>query len=494
MQEPQSNRRIKRPGSQDEIGLLLQQLKSPEAKHRERIVKQLAKMGAQDERVIAALVNIAARDPVRYVSEAAGAVLQNTGRSAPARQLPFTGPLVTKRKLVEDQATGKLTLREPFIPHLVLLPVVIWILGAALLVPSSPRLLVLLLFSPLIVIRWYSSLTWVTISLDPQSRMLTERKRFLFLRPSSTHLPFSQIEDIEVELYRTDGRGSHDAWRVNANAREGSVVELNSNGGPGEMLDFAQKIASLTGAPLHDHSQTKETSSLHDRFMGNPTSAEPSGTQSEEPKGFQLDEYLQRALGAAPTESQEAEAGSEVDAESAPQAEFPAANSTSVGKAQEPTPMEIPAPGTATAETDPKPVKADLRNRSQAELEHLVVGDPNDAAAHYALALKYQASGEHDRALELLRQAVALESANAEAQDDLGVALKESGRQTEAEAAYRHAIALDPSSYKAHLHLAVLLRATNREVEGSQEFLQAQDNARSDDERQAVASAGGYIP
>jgi Flp pilus assembly protein TadD len=81
------------------------------------------------------------------------------------------------------------------------------------------------------------------------------------------------------------------------------------------------------------------------------------------------------------------------------------------------------------------------------------------------------------------------DTTNAEAQNDLGVALQQRGKRTEAEAAYRRSIALDPFSFRAHLNLALLLRIMNRAAEASQEFFQARQNARGNNETHLAEAA-----
>lgn len=367
-------------------------------------------------------------------------------------------------KLVEDQKNGNLTFGDPWIfwvgalgvpaPLVTILLVAPLALVTILFVGPLPPVItvpfwamwnfvplilkqILILCSIIWFLVFWPSLDGVTITLDPKNRTLTKQLRPLFLLPAPTKLPFSEIENIEVEFYRTGGKGSHDAWRVNALYGASHKIELDLGGEREEMLDLGRKVVTLTGAPLLDHSeQPKGSPSLLDKVLG--------AGLPDDPAESQLDKVLARYSDDAPTGSQEAVPAPEPDAESAPQTESPDVNSLSIGKAQEPIPTEIPAPGTATAEIEPTSEQADLHNRSQAELENHVAGDPNDAAAHYSLALKYQASGQLDRALELFRQTAVLDPANAEAQDELGVTLEQNGQKTDPEGSYRRTIALLP--------------------------------------------------
>lgn len=102
------------------------------------------------------------------------------------------------RDLDEDHLTGRLTLSDQLIPRLLIfalqLPLVTFLLVLALSTPSPGyRVFWILLMSVVLVPGLYYSFTWVTITLDPRSRTLTKERRPLFLRLSSTRVPFSQI-------------------------------------------------------------------------------------------------------------------------------------------------------------------------------------------------------------------------------------------------------------------------------------------------------------
>jgi Flp pilus assembly protein TadD len=132
---------------------------------------------------------------------------------------------------------------------------------------------------------------------------------------------------------------------------------------------------------------------------------------------------------------------------------------------------------------------ADLNSMSIQALEQRIASDAMDSDARYSLAKKYHARGQLDKAIGLYQDTMRLDPTNANAQNDLGVALQQRGKRTEAEAAYRRAIALDPFSATAHLNLGLFLRSMNRAADASQEFYQARQNARGDEETRMAESA-----
>jgi tetratricopeptide (TPR) repeat protein len=162
-----------------------------------------------------------------------------------------------------------------------------------------------------------------------------------------------------------------------------------------------------------------------------------------------------------------------------------------------------PVPGSMSDQSSEKVVPAQVDaatpdsvwSLSIDELEKRIAADTLDSDARFALARRYQAHGQFDRAIDLYQKAIQLDPANANAQNDIGVALQQRGRRAEAEVAYRRAAALDPFSSTAHVNLGLLLRSLNRASEASQAFFQARKNARGDAEskRAEAASAGGKL-
>jgi hypothetical protein len=80
---------MSQPPADQDIERLLQDLQNPKAIYREHAVNALAQLGSQDERVIRALENLAANDPVRFVSDAAHSALSSLGVTPPVRSAPF---------------------------------------------------------------------------------------------------------------------------------------------------------------------------------------------------------------------------------------------------------------------------------------------------------------------------------------------------------------------------------------------------------------------
>ncbi len=371
--------------------------------------------------------------------------------------------------LKEDQATGQLILEPRLLPRLAgLLGNLGWILVLAIfiLVPSliggrvNPEslvvFLIILVFSLSPVV---SSFFATSVTIDRLNHLLSRTTRLLFLPIRSTSFSFHDLANIEVQYYRTSSRRrSGEAYRVNAVDRAGSRIALNWDGKRDEMFELAQKISAMTGAPLLD--QTAQAASTLDQVieiaknLGLPmpqeaaSPTEPSTTSTQEP-----------SLG-------------EISVDVTPEGEEP-----------------IAIPATAAGEGSPILTHQDLHSLSVSELEQRVAGDPTDSDARYALARKYHARGELDRAISTYQATLQTDTSNAEAQNDLGAALQQRGNRKEAEAAYRRAIALDPFSFNAHLNLGLLLRSMNRAAEASQEFFQARRNARGEEETRVAEAA-----
>ncbi|PYQ12669.1 MAG: hypothetical protein DMF80_17115 [Acidobacteria bacterium] len=81
--------------------------------------------------------------------------------------------------------------------------------------------------------------------------------------------------------------------------------------------------------------------------------------------------------------------------------------------------------------------------------------DPEDAAAHQALAIVYQGKGRTDQAEEEFRRAISLLPTSDEAHSLLGRMLCEQGRREEGIAELKKAIALRPNYWGHHYELAI---------------------------------------
>ncbi len=363
--------------------------------------------------------------------------------------------------LKEDQSSGQLTLEPRIGPRLTsVLGNLAWlaILGVFFIVPSIANgrfdvgslvtFLIIFLFS---VGPSISGVLTPSIKIDRTNRVLSRTTSIFFIPIRSYTISFGNLANIEVQYYRASNRRvSREAYRANAIDRAGNRVALNWDGKRDEIFDLAQKIAAMTGAPLIDNTAQ---------------SINVAGQVIEQVRklGLPLPQEMTRAL-------ESSDSGAEAESPEQTGQEEPTLSVT------EPSPITAPARG-------------DSHSLAIGELEQRVANDPTDSDARYALASKYHARGQLDRAIEMYQATLQTDTSNAEAQNDLGVALQQRGKRTEAEAAYRRSIALDPFSFRAHLNLALLLRTMNRATEASQEFFQARQNARGNNETRLAESA-----
>ncbi len=377
--------------------------------------------------------------------------------------------------LKEDQVTRTLTLQPNLRLRLLgALGNLVWVLviiGFLLLPIFSGRgfnpesliiLVIVLLFS---FVPSLGAFLFTTIELEPARRTMTRTTSMVLLPIRSTTTPFSDLANIEVQFYRqSSGRSSHDAYRVNALNKNGIRIPLNWDGKRDEMFAFGQKISAITGAELLDHSE-KPASQLAELME----------------QARELGVPIPQIKSLAPT----------------PPPAVDATETTSTPSTRPDTiAPELPAEPAATVDdSTAAPPTRDLSGMSARELEQMVAADTTDADARYMLARVYHTQGRLDRAIQIYQETLKTDSSNAEAQNDLGVAFQQRGRRADAEAAYRRAIALDPFSFNAHLNLALLLRSLNRAAEASQEFFQARQNARSNEETQVAeqASSGSKV-
>ncbi|MBI4790485.1 MAG: tetratricopeptide repeat protein [Chloroflexi bacterium] len=356
---------------------------------------------------------------------------------------------------IKDDSTGKLIMQSPLLPSWGnLLSTLVWLaIFAFFFLPSLAEgnvnweNLAFIVFILVVTVGGsvLSSLLSTQVVVDRTTRGITTTRRLFGFPIQSSAIPFRDVANIEYQHYRqSSGRTVHDAWRVNAILKDGGRVPLNWDGQEEEMSALAKTLTERTGAELLDNS------------------AKPA------PMIQQMFDTLR---------------GERDESEPEPETEMPAA--------PRPAPWQMPASETAQTDLAPlEPVSApSARHLPIADLEKRVAADPMDAEARYALARKHHARGQLDRAIELYRETLRIDTANSEAQNDLGVALQQRGKRTEAEAAYRRAVALDPFSSTAHLNLGMMLRAMNRASDASQEFYQARQNARGDAQSRAAEAA-----
>ncbi len=378
----------------------------------------------------------------------------------------------------EDSATGQLTMRSPLAARLGGSAFgLIWVvlLGAFFVLPmlSSGTIdwsnllfvLVIFLFSGSSTL--LSALTSTTVTIDRGNRTLTNAVNLLVFPLRSTTMSFADLTNIEAQYYRhSTGRAAHEAWRVNAIDKAGKRIPLNWDGKQAEMTDLAQKIATLTSVPLLDNSAKPESTMrrVFEKVMP-PAMTDQPAAATDEPSAENTFQPADPAAAADQPELMMAES-------SAP----PVANVLTMSTAD--VPMEAEPAATE-----------DLSRLSIDALEQRIQGDTMDSDARYALARRYHAQGQLDRAIALYQEVMRTDPTNSGAQNDMGVAFQQRGKRTEAEAAYRRAIALDPFSSTAHLNLALLLRDMKRATDASQEFFQARQNARGDAETRVAEAA-----
>ncbi len=100
--------------------------------------------------------------------------------------------------------------------------------------------------------------------------------------------------------------------------------------------------------------------------------------------------------------------------------------------------------------------------------------------------------GDFAKSVELWRQALALEPADARAHNNLGVALTRLRRQQEAAASYRRAIALNPSYADAHSNLAAALWSLGSQAEALKSWEEAVRLTAGSDPAPLDLLAGAY--
>ena len=101
---------------------------------------------------------------------------------------------------------------------------------------------------------------------------------------------------------------------------------------------------------------------------------------------------------------------------------------------------------------------------------HLV---PNDAQAHYNLAVSLKELSRLNEAEASYKKAIILKSDFTQAHSNLGNVLKELGRLNEAEASYKKALILKPDNAEAHYNLGVVLKELGRLDEAEASYKKA---------------------
>ena len=110
---------------------------------------------------------------------------------------------------------------------------------------------------------------------------------------------------------------------------------------------------------------------------------------------------------------------------------------------------------------------------AETSLKQSLAIQPDQVAAAYYLALTYDALGEEDKALGVLRDLTRKHQDHAPSLLELGTILSREGQYTEAEYDLKRAISLEPDSAGAHYRLGLVLRKLGRSTESEQEFAQS---------------------
>jgi Flp pilus assembly protein TadD len=138
-----------------------------------------------------------------------------------------------------------------------------------------------------------------------------------------------------------------------------------------------------------------------------------------------------------------------------------------------------PGSGSTTApRADPRDRTALFRDFEAAKgqvplLESLVNRDPTNRVFRSTLARAYDAAGQHDRAIRLYRESVALAPNDADAWYDLAAALQDRGEPNEARSAIDESLRRDPNRSEGHNMLGIALARSGEAAAAAEEFRKA---------------------
>ena len=389
-------------------------------------------------------------------------------------------------QLHEDKEAGRLILQPAIASRLGgCVFGLIWLVGVGVfLVPMLGggrvdwfAIIVFLLFAfvPMSA-SFFNAIFAMTVTIDRNTRTLSSVRSLFFLPVASTTFTFNDLTKIEAQSVSRSS--AVNVWLVNAVSRDGKRLRVNWNGAQREMIDLAQRISALTGAPVVQAEYSLPTALQDVLKKIAPTEldqTQPSNRAPASPPSAPTATVLGRLL---------RELADQATPEEASLSDSPAPSILLPNElAQTQEPGVESAPEVDAGEGKP------VWNLPTNQLEQRVADDSMDADARYALARRYHARGDLERAIALYGEVVRIDPTNPNAQNDLGVALQQRGKRAEAEAAYRRTIALDPFSSPAHLNLALLLRVQKRATEASQEFFLARQNARGNEETRAAEAA-----
>ncbi|MDG2252886.1 MAG: sulfotransferase [Methylophilaceae bacterium] len=110
-------------------------------------------------------------------------------------------------------------------------------------------------------------------------------------------------------------------------------------------------------------------------------------------------------------------------------------------------------------------------DEAEASYKKAIILKPDNAEAHYNLAVALKELGRLDEAEASYKKAIILKSDYTQAYNNLGIMYQELGKLDEAEASYKKAIIIKPDFSQAHRHLASVKKFSKRD----DHFLQMQE-------------------
>ena len=117
--------------------------------------------------------------------------------------------------------------------------------------------------------------------------------------------------------------------------------------------------------------------------------------------------------------------------------------------------------------------RAGRLDSARALYEDVLAKEPRHADALHLLGLIAHQNADHDKGLDLIRQALSLDPANGVYLVNLAEVQRALGKLDQAEATLRRALSLNPASAAGHLNLGYVLREQRRLSDAEQCYLQA---------------------
>jgi tetratricopeptide (TPR) repeat protein len=111
---------------------------------------------------------------------------------------------------------------------------------------------------------------------------------------------------------------------------------------------------------------------------------------------------------------------------------------------------------------------------AEAELKQSLAARPDQIPAAYYLALTYDAIGDDDRAIPILRDLIKNHPTHPPSYIKLGSLLVRAHQYEEAKQYLEHGVALDPDSVEAHYQLGLLLRRMGKPAESDAQLAESQ--------------------